>query len=65
MYPYRKQGFATTVLHHALNEAWQAGCYKVMLATGSKDEATLRLYEKAGLRRGVKTGFVAYPPDKR
>ena len=58
---FRRRGFATAVLRHALDEAWRAGCYKVMLQTGSKEEATLRFYEKAGFRRGVKTGFIAYP----
>lgn len=57
----RKRGFGTAVLRHALREAWDAGCYKVMLATGSKREETLRFYEHAGFQRGVKTGFVAYP----
>jgi hypothetical protein len=51
------------VLKFALAEAWAAGCYKVMLATGSREEATLRFYEKAGFLRGVKTGFIAYPPQ--
>ncbi len=32
-----------------------------MLMTGSESEETLRFYEKAGLRRGIKTGFIAYP----
>lgn len=58
---FRKKGFATGLLRHALDEAWRARCYKVMLATGSKKEETLRFYEKVGFRRGVKTGFVAYP----
>ncbi len=58
---YRKKGYATAVLRHALKEAWAAGCYKVMLLTGSKKEETLRFYETAGFRRGIKTGFVAYP----
>jgi len=58
---YRRRGFATTVLQHALQEAWAAGCYKVMLLTGSKREETLRFYEQAGFQRGVKTGFIAYP----
>jgi GNAT superfamily N-acetyltransferase len=62
---FRKRGFATAVLRHALNEAWDAGCYKVMLATGSKREETLRFYERAGFQRGVKTGFVAYPDTAR
>jgi GNAT superfamily N-acetyltransferase len=59
---FRKRGIATKVLHTALHEAWDAGCYKAMLLTGRKDEDTLRFYEKAGFIKGVKTGFVAYPP---
>ena len=58
---HRKRGFATQVIRYALAEAWDAGCYKVMLLTGSKKEETLRFYESAGFRRGVKTGFIAYP----
>lgn len=61
---FRKKGFATAVLRHALDDAWRAGCYKVMLETGSKKEETLRFYEKAGFQRGVKTGFIAYPMKK-
>lgn len=59
---YRRRGCATQVLRSALEDAWREGCYKVMLSTGSKREETLRFYEKAGFRRGVKTGFVAYQP---
>jgi N-acetylglutamate synthase-like GNAT family acetyltransferase len=57
----RKKGYATAVLRHALQVAWNHGCYKVMLLTGSKKEETLRFYENAGFKRGVKTGFIAYP----
>lgn len=60
---FRKQGLGTKVLQHALTDAWEEGCYKVMLLTGSKRESTLRFYEKAGFKRGVKTGFVAHPTD--
>lgn len=60
--PYRRCGYATAVLHYALNEAWREGCYKVMLLTGSKLELTLRFYQKAGFKRGIKTGFIAYSP---
>jgi GNAT superfamily N-acetyltransferase len=58
---YRKRGFGTRTLQHALQIAWDCDCYKVMLLTGSKNESTLRFYEQAGFERGVKTGFIAYP----
>ena len=58
---HRRRGYATALLKHALASAWERNCYKVMLLTGSKTEATLRFYENAGFRRGVKTGFVARP----
>ncbi|MGV8057059.1 MAG: GNAT family N-acetyltransferase [Smithellaceae bacterium] len=60
---FRKQGIATAVLRKALAESWNAGCYKVMLLTGSKKEETLHFYEKAGFQRGVKTGFISYPDE--
>lgn len=61
---FRRRGFATALLQHALEDAWSAGCYKVMLETGSRNEETLSFYEKAGFRRGIKTGFIAYPKDR-
>ncbi|WP_240914879.1 GNAT family N-acetyltransferase [Roseimicrobium sp. ORNL1] len=56
---YRKRGIATDLLRHALDFAKAEHCYKVMLLTSRKDEATLRFYEQAGFSAGVKTGFVA------
>ena len=58
---YRRRGIGTQVLQYALATAWKQGCYKVMLLTGSMNEATLRFYEQAGFVRGEKTGFVARP----
>ena len=58
---HRRRGYATALLKHALEAAWEWNCYKAMLLTGSKTEATLRFYENAGFQRGVKTGFVARP----
>jgi ribosomal protein S18 acetylase RimI-like enzyme len=60
---YRRQGIGTQLLRHALQTAWSQQCYKVMLLTGSKQEATLHFYEQAGFQRGVKTGFVALAPE--
>jgi GNAT superfamily N-acetyltransferase len=58
---HRRKGIGTRLLRHALQIAWERNCYKVMLLTGSKTEGTLRFYEQAGFRKGVKTGFIAMP----
>ncbi|MFI8714789.1 GNAT family N-acetyltransferase [Brevibacillus brevis] len=58
---YRRKGYGKLVLSKALEIAWNANCYKVMLLTGSKKEDTLRFYEEAGFRKGTKTGFIAVP----
>ncbi len=59
---HRRAGLGRDVLRFALKAAWDADCYKVMLATGSKQEATLRFYEGCGFRRGGKTYFEARRP---
>jgi GNAT superfamily N-acetyltransferase len=59
---HRRQGLGRRVLAHALDLAWQADCYKVLLATGSKRETTLRFYEEAGFLRGGKTYFEVRRP---
>jgi GNAT superfamily N-acetyltransferase len=61
---HRRKGFGRELVRHAIAEAWAAGCYKVMLLTGSKREETLHFYETAGLSRGVKTAFVASAPTR-
>jgi GNAT superfamily N-acetyltransferase len=58
---HRRRGYAKAVLKAALADAWAAQCYKVMLLTGRKDEATLRFYESAGFDRNSKQAFVARP----
>jgi ribosomal protein S18 acetylase RimI-like enzyme len=59
---HRQLGLGRLVLEHALDVAWQADCYKVLLATGSKQESTLRFYEGAGFFRGGKTYFEVRRP---
>jgi GNAT superfamily N-acetyltransferase len=54
---HRRTGLGRAVLHAALDRAWSAGCYKVMLATGSRKETTLSFYEAAGFQRGGKAYF--------
>ncbi|MDX8362809.1 GNAT family N-acetyltransferase [Cytobacillus sp. IB215316] len=58
---YRRKGYGTEVLQAALDIAWEQNCYKVMLLTGSKKEETLSFYERAGFKKGIKTGFIATP----
>ena len=53
---YRGRGYGTSILHAAAKAAWDAGCYKVMLMTGSKQPSTLKFYENAGFEQS-KTGF--------
>ncbi|HEY8909387.1 MAG TPA: GNAT family N-acetyltransferase [Desulfosporosinus sp.] len=55
---YRQKGLGTKVLNKAVEIANKNNCYKVMLLTSSKEEETLKFYEKAGFERGRKTGFV-------
>jgi GNAT superfamily N-acetyltransferase len=58
---YRRRGYAKALLTKALADAWAVQCYKVMLLTGRKDEATFRFYEAAGFDRNAKQAFVARP----
>ena len=40
--------------------AAEAGCYKLMLLTGAKDEATLNFYRRAGYNSADKTAFIQW-----
>lgn len=57
---YRRQGLASACLERARVLAREAGCYKLMLLTGAKDEGTLRFYEQAGYNRRDKTAFIQW-----
>jgi GNAT superfamily N-acetyltransferase len=59
---YRRAGLGRSVLLAALELAWTADCYKVMLATGSSKPETLRFYAAAGFTQGEKTYFEARRP---
>lgn len=54
---YRGRGLGRAVLAAAMEAAWQADCYKVMLATGSRQGSTWSFYEGAGFTRATKTHF--------
>ncbi len=58
---HRGRGHGKAVLAQALAFAWAQDCYKVMLLTGRKDEATFSFYEAAGFDRHGKQAFIAKP----
>lgn len=60
---HRRRGYGKALLREALEDAWAANCYKVMLLTGRKDEATFRFYESAGFDRHGKQAFIAKPGE--
>lgn len=60
---YRRRGYASSILKHALNYAWNKGCYKVMLLTGRKNEGIYKFYESAGFDRYAKQAFLAKPQN--
>lgn len=59
---YRGQGHGQAVIRHALGQAWQAGCYKVVLTTSRKDPAVWAFYERCGFDSGDKRAFVIRAP---
>ena len=59
---HRRAGLGRAVLLAALQRAWCADCYKVILATGSRKQTTLAFYEDAGFLRGGKTYFEVRRP---
>jgi len=56
----RNHGYASLLLARAAEIAKGRDCYKIMLMTGSKNESTLRLYQRAGFSDNDKTGFVMW-----
>ena len=58
----RGQGHGKAIMAHALAQAWQAGCYKVMLQTGSRKPATHAFYQACGFSGTDKHGYVAWQP---
>ena len=57
---YRNRGYAKQLLNYAKELAIQNHCYKIMLMTSSKEEATLQFYEKAGFNQRDKTAFIQW-----
>jgi|GEM_PF-103885 len=57
---FRGKGYAAALMEKSTETAAALGCYKIMLLTGTKEESTLRFYEKCGFNRDDKTGFIKW-----
>ena len=57
---HRGKGYAAECLNYAKEIAEKTNCYKMMLLTGSKQEATLKFYENAGYNSSDKTAFIQW-----
>lgn len=60
---YRNRGYGKAIVKHTVNEAWDLGCYKVVILTGSTKKSTLEFYKNCGFKSGDKTAFIARPLD--
>jgi len=57
----RGTGLGKRIMADTLQAAWDAGCYKAMLLTGSRDPATHAYYKASGFTADVKTAYLARP----
>ena len=57
----RGTGLGKQVMDGTLRAAWDAGCYKAMLMTGSREPATHAFYQACGFSPDAKTAYLARP----
>lgn len=57
----RGTGLGRQIMAGTLRAAWEAGCYKAMLQTGSSKPATHAFYRACGFSADSKTAYLARP----
>ncbi|MBM0233825.1 GNAT family N-acetyltransferase [Micromonospora sp. STR1_7] len=57
----RGAGLGRQIMAGTLQAAWDAGCYKAMLMTGSRNPATHAFYRACGFSPDAKTAYLARP----
>jgi GNAT superfamily N-acetyltransferase len=57
----RGRGLGKQIMAATLQAAWDAGCYKAMLQTGSRRPATHAFYRACGFSPDAKTAYLARP----
>lgn len=60
----RGSGLGKQIMDGTLRAAWEAGCYKAMLMTGSRKPSTDAFYQACGFSGDVKTAYVAFPRQR-
>ena len=50
---FQRQGHGNAVVRAALDKAWQADCFHVLLQSGRQDPGVHRFYEKCGFEQSV------------
>jgi len=55
-------GTGKQIMKYTMQSAWDAGCYKVMLMTGSGNPSTHAFYRACGLSADYKTAYTARRP---
>jgi GNAT superfamily N-acetyltransferase len=59
--PYAVTGLGRRLMDATLDRAWEAGCYKAMLLTGSKNPSTHAFYRASGFSADAKSAYLARP----
>ena len=59
---YRQQGLGQAVISKAVDLAWEAGCYKVMLMSGRSDAAVHKFYRSCGFDGDSKQAYIMRAP---
>ncbi|WP_284362256.1 GNAT family N-acetyltransferase [Maritalea porphyrae] len=59
---FRRKGAATAVLSEALQRAWRADCYKVMLHSGKRNLEAHKFYQQCGFEES-RLGFQMENPS--
>lgn len=57
----RGTGLGKQIMAATLRAAWDAGCYKAMLLTGSETPSTHAFYRSCGFSPDAKTAYLARP----
>lgn len=58
---HRGTGLGKQIMAATLQSAWDAGCYKAMLLTGSRTPGTHAFYRSCGFSPDAKTAYLAVP----